>query len=120
MKLQKILYWVTTLLLCLMMVMSTFFYLTNTEEVGKNFELLGYPAALVIPLAIAKLLAVIAILSNRSKLLKRLAYYGLGINFILALTAHLMAGDGQFGGAAIAIILLVGSYFYNQKVFARS
>ena len=116
MKLHQILYWVFTGLLSVMMVMSSFFYFTNTEEVGGLFESLGYPASLVIPLAVAKTLAVIAIVSNKSALLKRLAYYGLALDFVLALIAHLMAGDGEFGGAVIALILLAGSYFYNGKV----
>lgn len=116
MKTNKILYWIFTGLISAMMIMSSFFYFTQTDEIGKVFEGLGYPAWLVIPLAIAKVLAVIAIVSDKSALLKRLAYYGLAIDFVLALIAHLMAADGEFGGAVVAIVLLAGSYFFNQKV----
>jgi len=116
MKTNTILYWIFTGLLSVMMVMSAFFYFTQTDEVGKVFVSLGYPTWLVLPLAVAKVLAVIAIVSNKSALLKRLAYYGLAIDFVLALIAHLMAGDGEFGGAVIALVLLAGSYFFNKKV----
>ena len=116
MKLHQILYWVFTGLLSIMMIMSAFFYFTTTEEVGCLFESLGYPASLVIPLAVANTLAGIAFVSNKSALLKRLAYVGLALDFVLALIAHLMAGDGEFGGAVIALVLLAGSYYYNGKV----
>ena len=118
MKLQKVLYWVFTILLCLMMLGNVYFYFAATEDVGKVFESLGYPTALVIPLAIAKFLAVVAILSNKSRLLKRLAYYGLAIDFMLAFGAHLWAGDGGYGAAGVALLLLFGSSFYDSILHA--
>ena len=118
MKAQKIIYWIATILLCLMMSGSAFMYLTNTDQIIQVFEGLGYPAWLVIPLGIAKLLAVAAILTKKSAILKRLAYYGLAIDFVLAFMAHLTANDGDWPGPVIAMVLLIVSYVYDRKLFS--
>ncbi len=115
-KRNKIIYWVSTVLLSLMMVMSAGMYLFNTSEVAKVFVLLGYNTRIIIPLAILKLLGVTAILTNRSKVLKEWAYFGFFIDFLLALEGHLSVGDGEHGGAIIALVLLVVSYSYNRLI----
>lgn len=117
MKRDKIIYWIATGLLCLMMLFSAGMYFFNHEEVVQVFATLGYPAYIVYPLAIAKILGLLAILTKRSQVLKEWAYAGFFFDFVLALAAHLQAGDGEFGGAAVAIVLLFVSYAYDKKVF---
>lgn len=116
-KTLKIVYYVVTALFSAMMLMAAFMYFSNTEEVGQNFNNLGYPASLVIPLGIAKVLGVIAIWVGKPVILKNLAYLGYLINFVLALVAHLSAGDGEFGGPIMAIVLVSASYFLWKKAF---
>ncbi|WP_281253705.1 DoxX family protein [Labilibaculum filiforme] len=65
----------------------------------------------------AKILGLVAIWSNKSKLLKEWAYAGFFFDFVLAFVAHIIVADGQFGMATIAIILLVVSRIYNSKLF---
>ncbi|MDW7692040.1 DoxX family protein [Flammeovirgaceae bacterium SG7u.111] len=120
MNVNKIIYWIATGLLSAMMLMSAGMYFFNNVEVSATFERLGYPAALVYPLAIAKLLGITAILTKKSALLKNLAYVGFLINFTLALIAHLKVNDGEFYGAAMALVLLAASYFFDRKVFTPS
>lgn len=115
----KIIYYAVTGLLSVMMVMSAFMYFTNTEEVGNSFVSLGYPATLVVPLGIAKLLGLVAIWTRRSSLLKELAYLGFAINFTLALFAHISAQDGDFIAPIIALVLLAASYFLDKKAFPK-
>lgn len=116
-KRNKIIYWVVTGLLTALLLMSSSMYIFNNETVRETFVSLGYPAYLVYPLVIAKLLGLIAILTKKSEVLKEWAYAGFFFDFVLALGAHLSVGDGDFPGAVIAIILLLISYFYDKKVF---
>lgn len=115
---DKIIYYVSTGLITLLMLMSAGMYFFNYEEVSATFVSLGYPAYLVYPLAVAKLLGLVAIWSRLSNLLKGLAYAGFFFDFVLATAAHLAVGDGQFAPALVAIVLIVVSYFYQKKVFA--
>jgi hypothetical protein len=117
MKIQKIIYWVTTGLLCLLMLASAGMYIFNHQAVLEIFKTLGFPAYIVYPLAVAKLLGVIAILSKQSKTLKEWAYAGFFFDFLLAASAHINAGDGEFALAIVALVLLLVSYFFDKKVF---
>lgn len=116
-KRNKIIYWVATGLLTAMLLMSSAMYIFNNEAVRETFVTLGYPAYLVYPLVIAKLLGLVAILTKKSAFLKEWAYAGFFFDFLLALGAHLGVGDGDFPGAVIAIVLLLISYIYDKKVF---
>lgn len=73
---KKIIFWIVTGLLCLMMLGSAGMYIVNHESVRMIFESLHYPAYIIYPLAIAKILGVIAIVSNYSRSLKEWAYAG--------------------------------------------
>ncbi len=116
-KRNKIIYWVATGLLTAMLLMSSAMYIFNNEAVRETFMSLGYPAYLVYPLALAKILGLIAILTKKSAVLKEWAYAGFFFDFLIALGAHLMVGDGEFPGAVIALILLLISYVYDKKIY---
>ena len=113
----KIIYWVATGLLTALLLMSSAMYIFKNEAVRETFVSLGYPAYLIYPLVLAKILGLIAILTKKSAILKEWAYAGFFFDFLLALGAHLSVGDGDFPGAVIALILLLISYFYDKKVF---
>jgi len=81
------------------------------------FEALSFPTWLVYPLAIAKILGVIAILSKQSKFLKELAYAGFFYDAVLALTAHLMNNDGGHLFSVIALVATVVSWYFDRKVY---
>ena len=115
MKTQKIIYWIATAILCAIMLYSAFMYLTKTEMVRGFFESFNYPRYIVIPLAIAKILAVLSILSNRITWLKEWAFAGIFFDLILASVAHHYAGHG-IGLSVYAIVALFTSYFLGKKV----
>ena len=115
---MKWLYWLATGLLSLMMLASAGMYLFNYDEVTQLFETLGFPAFVVLPLAIAKILGVLAITTRKVPALTEWAYAGFFYDFLLALGAHLAARDGEFGGALAALVLLLASYFTGKKVRA--
>ena len=97
------------------MLMSAGMYIFNHSEVVKIFGTLGFPAYIIYPLAAAKILGVIAVVSNYSKTLKEWAYAGFFFDFLLALSAHLNAGDGGFAFALLALSLLFISYIFWKR-----
>ena len=84
------------------------------------FKSLGYPTYIIYPLAFAKIVGVLAILTKKSTSLKELAYAGFFFDFILAFSAHINANDGGHLTALVAMILLVVSYIYDKKVFKKA
>ncbi len=116
MKAAKITYYVVLSLFTLLMIFSVSNYFFNHEAIQEAFQSLGFPTYLIYPLAIAKLLGLVAIWAKKSVVLKEWAYAGFFFNVILAASAHLNAGDGQAAGAFIALTLLATAYFTEKKV----
>ncbi|GGK58017.1 MULTISPECIES: DoxX family protein [Flavobacteriaceae] len=117
MKTNKIIYWVSTGLLSALLLMSAGMYVFNYTEVSEMFIAFGYPLYIIYPLAIAKVLAVAVLLTQKQSKIKEWAYSALFFEFILAFFAHYMIGDGEEIGAVIALILLVISYIFSRKIF---
>lgn len=107
---KKAVYWVSTGLLALLMTFSASMYFLNHDAIVEAFTGLGFPTWLIYPLATAKLLAVIAILSRRSAMLLEWAYAGMAFDVLLAAGAHLSVGDGQHVAAVVGIVLVATSY----------
>lgn len=117
MKRDKIIFWIATGLFCIMMILfGTVNFYKDMAAAGKAFEGLGYPASVPQWLGIAKVLGVLAITVRKFSLLKNLAYAGFLIDVVLALFAHLHKGDGEWMGAAMALILLAISWFMNLRM----
>ncbi|NNF00633.1 MAG: DoxX family protein [Pyrinomonadaceae bacterium] len=113
----KIAYFVSTALLTLLMLFSAGMYFFNHAEVATIFTSLGYPTYIIYPLAIAKILGLIAIWSNYSRLLRDFAYAGFFYDFVLALSAHLNAGDGDWAGSVVALVLWTVSFATGKKLY---
>ena len=114
---NKIIYWASTGIVAAMMLFSAGMYFFNYEMVAETFVRLGFPVYIIYPLAVAKILAVIAILTKKSDTLKEWAYAGLFFDFILAASGHIMANDGEFAGAVFALVVLLISYRYDRLLF---
>lgn len=91
---DQLIYRIVTGLFTAHMLLTVAMYIFNYEMVSGVFASLGFPAGLIYPLAIAKVLGLIAIWASPSRLLKELAYLGFAIDFVMASIAHGMAGDG--------------------------
>ncbi len=115
-KQEKIIYYTTTGLLTVLMLISVGMYLFNHEMMAETFTKLGYPSYIIYPLATAKILGLIAIWTNLSNTLKEWAYAGFFFDFILALFAHINVADGEHIPAIIALVLLSISYHYGKKL----
>lgn len=114
-KTWKIIFWVSTGLISLMMLASGSMYFLNYENISDIFNNLGFPTWIIYPLAVAKILGVIAILTRKSKMLAEWAYAGFFFDFLLAFGAHVAVDDGEFLGAVVAMILLIISYISRKK-----
>lgn len=98
------------------MLMSAGMYVFNHEMVSATFTNLGYPTYIIYPLALAKILGLIAIWTNKSKALTEWAYAGFFFDFVLAFAAHLSIGDGEFAPALAAIILVIASRVLDHRL----
>jgi len=114
-KRNKIIYLVATGLLTALMLFSAGMYFFNYEMVSATFTKLGFPTYIIYPLAIAKILGLIAIWTKKSNALKEWAYAGFFFDFVLALTAHINISDGEYAPALLALVLLFVSYFFEKR-----
>lgn len=114
-KRNKIIYYVATGLLSVIMLLSSTMYVVNNEMVSETFLNLGFPVFIIYPLAAAKILGLIALWTNKSKQLKEWAYVGFLFNTLLATGAHLNIGDGEQMGAIMALVFVIVSYVFYRK-----
>jgi len=101
-----IIYRVVTGLFTAHMLFTVGAYFFMYEMVKEMFANLGVSPDIIYPLAIAKLLGLVAIWTNKSRLLKELAYAGFAIDFILAATAHITSNHGEFIPPLIALVMV--------------
>lgn len=87
------LYWAATGLFLLVFGGSIALTFGDLDGTYAEFAALGYPAFTVLPLGVAKVLGLVAILSRRSRLLTGLAFAGFFYDTALALLAHLAQRD---------------------------
>ncbi len=116
MKRDKIIYYIATGLLTLLMLFSVNMYFFKHDDVAIMFTGFGYPTYIIYPYAVAKLLGLFAIWNPNFKVIKEWAYAGFFFAFILAFFAHYMIGDGSQTGALLALILLTVSYIFNKRI----
>lgn len=95
--------------------MGAVMYFVQYEMVSDVFTSLGVPSEIIYPLAVVKILGIIAIWFFKNPLLKNLAYLGFAIDLVLAIIAHVLAGDGEAFGPVIPLVLLVISYLFYRK-----
>lgn len=90
-------------------------YLFSHEMVVGIFEALGFPPYLIYPMAALKISGLITIWLPGFEKLKEWAYAGFTINLSLGILAHVMVGDGEQYGAAMALAILIISYVFSKK-----
>ncbi len=112
MKFDRLFFYISFGLLTVLMLYSASMYIQNTEQMQAYFEQLGYSGKIVIPLAVAKILGLIAIWFIPNKILKQLAFLGFFIDVVLAFIAHIQANDGQYLYALIGIVLVTSAYLF--------
>ena len=116
----KLIYWIATGIMCGIFAFSAFNYFAQYDLISGFFQNLGFPTWLIYPLAVAKILGIIAILSRRSTLLKEWAYAGFFFDALLAFCAHQIAQDGAWLFSGVVLVALVISRYLDSKVFAKT
>ena len=112
---EKIIYWIATALMFVLMLMAIIGYHLIYEIMAGYFERFGYPTYVVYPLAYLKLVALLAILSNRYRNLKDIAYGAYFVNMVAATAAHLIAGDTPIH-AYVGLVAVPVSYILSNRV----
>ena len=115
MKVQHIIYWIATLVVCGIMAYSASMYFAFTADIKSFFEAYNYPEYIVIPLAIAKILGISMVLWRGIPWLTEWAYAGFFFDALLAFVAHQQAQDGGWLFSLIVLICLPISYFLGKK-----
>ncbi|TGM52616.1 DoxX family protein [Leptospira vanthielii] len=117
MNLFRIIYWVSTAMISLLMLFSAFSYFVN-PEIAVGFKHLGFPDYFRVELGAAKLVGSFVILIPQiPHQFKEWAYAGFGITFISAAIAHSQSGDPVSMVIAPLVvfgILIVSYVFYHN------
>lgn len=117
MKKIKIIYWIFTILLAVLMTIGSIPDVIMVPEARTLFQHLGYPMYLLPFIGIAKLLGVVAILTPGFNRLKEWAYAGFVFDITGALYSHIAVGDpaSVWLPLIIGYVLIFGSYIYHHK-----
>jgi len=118
-KTAKILYYVATGLMSAVFLFSASMYLLKNEMVQGFYVDLGFPIWMIYPLAFAKILAVVAIWTRKSDLLKEWAYAGLFFDAVMAIAAHLSVEDGGWMMSGMALLFVVASRALEPMAFPK-
>ena len=114
----RIIYYLSTLVMCLIFTFSAVMYFTKYDMVKGFFEHMGFPIWMIYPLAVAKLLGVIAVVTRKSQTLKEWAYAGFFYDAVMATAAHYFAGDGITPPSVVAALAVIVSYMYEKRLYA--
>ena len=116
MKTTKIIYWVTTSIICLFASTAIFM---NSEMAKEGTQHLGIPRWLGLEVSIGQLVGlVLLIVPAVPARFKEWAYVGFGIMYLTAINAHFSVGD-PFGNTIMAAVffgLLLTSYISFHKL----
>lgn len=114
----KIVYWITTVLLALLLVGSAFADITLAEPIVAGMTKVGIPLFLMPFFGVMKILGIITILLPALGRLREGAYAGIIFYAIGAIYVHICAGDAiaEMAGAFTMFILVITSYLTSLKV----
>ena len=115
-KRNKIIYWVATALLCAGMLGSGIQQIIKNPDMVEIMTKLGYPTYFMVIIGVWKVLAVIALLMPKFKLLKEWAYAGLFFVMTGAFISHIACGDTglkEIKGPVFQTIFILTSWYFR-------
>ncbi|GEC78306.1 DoxX family protein [Flavobacterium aquatile] len=120
MKKNKIIYWVSTIIIALMEgVMPLLTWILAPQYMTLGTKALGYPDYFAYSLVVAKILGVISIVYPKTpNTLKEWAYAGFTFNLLFAFISHAMV-DREIGNMIMPLLVLavlLVSYVYSKKM----
>lgn len=114
----KIAYGTVTGLFSLMMLGSSFAYLSGAPQMVEAFRHLGYPDYFRVMLGVAKIVGGLAlVLPYTPRVAREWAYAGFGFTLVAAAVSHVASGDpaGTMAGPVVALVLLTASYRLRRR-----
>ena len=124
MKKNKIIFWVTTIIIAFMEgVMPLVTWIATPQYMTVGTKALGYPDYFAYTLMVAKILGVIAIvLPQTPNTIKEWAYAGFTFNLLFAFISHYII-DKEIGNMIMPLVVLVilfVSYVYSKKIKSKN
>ncbi|MBK6330880.1 MAG: DoxX family protein [Bacteroidetes bacterium] len=124
MKKNKIIFWLTTIIIALMEgVMPLVTWIATPQYMTVGTKALGYPDYFAYTLMVAKILGVIAIvLPQTPNTIKEWAYAGFTFNLLFAFISHYII-DKEIGNMIMPLVVLVilfVSYVYSKKIKSKN
>jgi DoxX-like family len=118
MKSTKIAYWIFTILLIALMLLSAISSFKETQAGVEMLKHLGFSYGIIKLLSVAKILGVIAILLPGFPRLKEWAYAGFTFDLVGAIYSGLVAGDSilQWLPVILGLVFVFGSYIFYHKL----
>ena len=113
--LEPSLYWLSTLLLSLLYLLSATLYIVRRDWARQGLVDLGYPKHLMWFLTTVKLLAVLAITSRVSVALSDLAYAGVFYHLLLSALAYVGVRNPRGALPALIGLVLLAVSFTTQN-----
>ena len=117
MKVNKIVYWTSTIIFAGMFLMSAMMYLIKSPELVEGMKFLGFPPFILPLLGTAKLLGAIALVQPKFKTLQEWAYAGFTINLVGAVWAHAATGT-PFTTVLVFFVVLAVSYVFRVRMLS--
>jgi hypothetical protein len=99
------LYWIFTIIFALMIFLDGIGGVTRQQAGIDALKHLGYPIYFLTIAGVARLLAVVALLQTKFKVIKEWAFAGVAINFVGAFASREFVGD-SFGLTIFPLIML--------------
>ena len=112
MKISKIIYWIVTILVAIVFLLSALLAIRSNQEYLEMYSKFDYPLYLPRIHGFLKLLAAIAILIPRRSFLKHWAYAGMGFTLVFAGLAHHYAGESFYEHIGIFFLLMTSYFLY--------
>ena len=128
MKVNTLLYYISTGLITFFLVAGAFTYLSGSEriqvafsnEMTDGYNAIGFPAWLIVPMAIMKLAGAFALWAPMvPKWLREWAYAGIFFNMFLAIGAHVFNPINPNDADLIAIVPFVLTIISRATLFVK-
>lgn len=118
MKKNKIVYWVATGLVILMVGLGSFADFMQIDAIKESISSIGFPLYMLPFFGVVKLLGTLAILVPTLRRFKEPGYIGMMFYFIGAIYCHIAVGDGidKIGAPLFILIAIIISYVFSKKI----
>ncbi|MDC1142136.1 DoxX family protein [Planctomycetota bacterium] len=114
--LRKVIFGLSTGIILLVMLGGGVMDLIQADKAKEAFDILGYPHYMLLIIGVAKVLAVVAILTPGFHKLKEWAYAGIVIDLIGAAASHVLADDSaNAAGPIVFFAVALTSYLLRPK-----